>query len=175
MDTFNVYENGNIADVTQLLNGGANINSLSLFGMTPLMYACRGRNLEVVKLLLSRGADVNARATDGRTALIIASMTRNVEIVQFLLTKGADINARTTQGMTAYSVGTPQIQEILEKWPTTMGIVLFDELALHQTDAQDLIDLNQFAGPPSGGRKRKTNKKRKNKRRKTNKRRKNKK
>jgi len=58
-------------------------------GMTPLLYASRHDNLELVQLLVERGANVNARNTDGSTALSIAQTNGNSQITNFLLESGA--------------------------------------------------------------------------------------
>jgi hypothetical protein len=54
-------------------------------GMTPLLYASKHNNLEMVKLLLEHGAKINAMAKDGSTALSIAQMNDNVSIYNYLM------------------------------------------------------------------------------------------
>jgi hypothetical protein len=54
-------------------------------GMTPLLYASKYNNLELVRLLLENGARINAMAKDGSTALSIAQRNDNVSIYNYLM------------------------------------------------------------------------------------------
>ena len=58
-------------------------------GMTPLLYASRWNNLDLVNLLIERGADINAVARDGSTALSIARRNGNSQIQNILQERGA--------------------------------------------------------------------------------------
>jgi len=58
-------------------------------GMSPLMYASRAADFELVQLLVNRGANINARNRDGNTALSIAQMNGNAQISEFLMERGA--------------------------------------------------------------------------------------
>ena len=58
-------------------------------GMTPLLYASKWNNPELVKLLLENGANINARSKDGNTALSIAQTNGNGPIYYYLLEHGA--------------------------------------------------------------------------------------
>ncbi|KAK1760349.1 hypothetical protein QBC47DRAFT_366917 [Echria macrotheca] len=52
-----------------LLNAGAKIDRMSIYGQTALMYAVRQNCFELTTLLLDNGADVGVRDFEGRTAL----------------------------------------------------------------------------------------------------------
>jgi hypothetical protein len=58
-------------------------------GMTPLIYASKWNNFELVRILLERGAFVNARTTDGNTALSISYANQNTQIYSYLTEHGA--------------------------------------------------------------------------------------
>jgi ankyrin repeat protein len=58
-------------------------------GMTPLLYACKWENLEMVKLLVEHGASVNVSAKDGSTALSIAHERGQTSIENYLKEQGA--------------------------------------------------------------------------------------
>jgi hypothetical protein len=62
-----------MAIVSFFLERGADLNDLSLAGITPLMGAASAHEVEMVKLLLARGANPNARASGGRTAAGMAA------------------------------------------------------------------------------------------------------
>jgi hypothetical protein len=58
-------------------------------GMTPLLYAAKWNNFEMVKLLVEYGANVNIRSVDGNTALSIAYANNNDVIYNYLMEHGA--------------------------------------------------------------------------------------
>ena len=58
--------------VSLLLDNGANINQVSLGGLTPLHVACRNGSVDAVKVLLSHAlVDVNMETGDRLTAWTI--------------------------------------------------------------------------------------------------------
>jgi len=78
---------GNAAEMTALLEAGADVNRRNAFGATALIYA----NGDPVKsrMLIDRGADVNAISRQGRTPLISAAQhDGNSGLVRVLLEKG---------------------------------------------------------------------------------------
>jgi ankyrin repeat protein len=58
-------------------------------GMTPLLYASKWNNFELIKLLVEKGANINVRATDGNTALTLAQTNENNETYNYLMEHGA--------------------------------------------------------------------------------------
>lgn len=62
----------------------AQIDAKSKKGLTPLMAAAKGGNLEIVRFLLERGADVNARNEYGKTALRLAALDHRDDVVDYL-------------------------------------------------------------------------------------------
>jgi len=58
-------------------------------GMTPLLYAVRWNNFELVKLLVEYEADINARDRNGNTAVSIARNNENTQMIVFLQEHGA--------------------------------------------------------------------------------------
>jgi ankyrin repeat protein len=57
-----------------LVINGANVNSTSLNGSTPLMMAVQSGNEQLVKFLLDSGADLQIRNTQGFSAIDIAEI-----------------------------------------------------------------------------------------------------
>lgn len=82
---------GNISEVKQLLDGGADPNGRG--SRNPLYFAAQRGHAEVVASLVERGADVNAVTRFG-TPLQIAARGNHAEIVSVLLHAGADPNLR---------------------------------------------------------------------------------
>jgi ankyrin repeat protein len=117
-------EIGNLTDVQNALNDGADVNAKNDLGLTVLMRASyggytNGSYAEIVKLLLAKGADVNIKTKEGITALTEALSGGNAEIVKLLLAKGADINVRNSKGETALVIaknkGKTEIVAMLER------------------------------------------------------------
>jgi hypothetical protein len=73
-------------------------------GMTPLIYASKWNNFDLVKILLENGAFVNARTTDGDTALSISYTNQNTQIYDYLTEHGA-VETRNTPVQPAQSAG----------------------------------------------------------------------
>ncbi len=92
-----------IAPLKLLLDKGANPNIASIDGQTPLMYAARAGNLEVMELLLAKKADPLAVAGSGAVALMAAAASRNAAAVKLLLEHGANVDAKTKRNVTALS------------------------------------------------------------------------
>jgi ankyrin repeat protein len=69
-----------------LISRGANVNSSSNDGFTPLYGACTGSgpDFDLVKQLIAKGANVNAKNNDGSTALFETATSRNLEVTRFL-------------------------------------------------------------------------------------------
>ena len=94
----------NLPKVTgSLISGGADVNSRSKNGWTPLMAAStiRHTSIELIYVLLDHGAEVNAQDDRGCTALILASFAGNVQAAGILLDNGADIDAHESCDQTA--------------------------------------------------------------------------
>jgi ankyrin repeat protein len=58
-------------------------------GMTPLLYASKWGNLEILKLLVEKGANINIQAVNGDTALSIARKNNDKNIYSYLTEHGA--------------------------------------------------------------------------------------
>jgi len=72
--------------------GPRNINDRRGGGLTPLVYAVRGNDLESVKILLAAGADVNQVTNYEWSPLLVAIQNRYYQLASFLLDHGANPN-----------------------------------------------------------------------------------
>jgi len=73
-------------------------------GMTPLLYAVKWDNFDLVKLLLEHGANINARAKNGSTALSMAHANGNIPMHNYLIEHGA-VNTEGNITQPAQSTG----------------------------------------------------------------------
>jgi ankyrin repeat protein len=95
-------EAGHTEIVALLLRHGANPAVVDITGKTPLIVACRHKN--VLKALLDGGAAINAQDIKGWTALMHAVWQNRPEEVQFLLNRGASIELKDRRGRTALDI-----------------------------------------------------------------------
>lgn len=103
--------------VKLLISMGANVDSLSDEGATPLFEAAANGNLEMIRLLLDSGAKPNARSAFGDTALFRAIGYDKIDAAKLLLSRGADPNIRSQDGtplMVAKKLKRKEIIEVLK-------------------------------------------------------------
>ena len=74
------------------------------YGMTALMFAAAGGDLEISRTLINNGAPVNGQSDIGMTALMFASEWGHADIVSMLLEEGADASLVSAYGDTALSL-----------------------------------------------------------------------
>jgi len=113
-------EEGNLQKVKNLLEKGADVNAEDSEGVTVLMNAVFGRQIEIIEFLIERGADIHAKSSKGEcTTLMCASYEGYKEIVELLIENGADVDAKEGYGRTALmwaeESGHTEIVEILRK------------------------------------------------------------
>lgn len=74
---------GDVEIVKKFIEYGADVHQMSN-GMTPLMYAARYNNVEILKLLVANGAKLNVKDEKGNTALDYAERSNATEAIAFL-------------------------------------------------------------------------------------------
>lgn len=92
--------NGDIKEVWDLLDKGADVNTRNHRGETPLISAAHGGHPETVELLLEKKANINAVDNEGNTALMLACCFKQIEVILVLLAKGADVGISNKNGWT---------------------------------------------------------------------------
>jgi ankyrin repeat protein len=85
---------GDQSRVQDLIESGTDINAQDQSGMTPLLRAISGRQVQLAKLLVENGADISVGNRWGQAPLIYALWNRDPGMVQWLLEKGADTNTK---------------------------------------------------------------------------------
>jgi cytohesin len=89
-----VAEQGRIAEVTRLLDIGANVNAHDQYGVTALHLAVCNNREDVATTLINRGAMVNALENNGCVPLHCAAARGFLDIAKLLIANGGNANAR---------------------------------------------------------------------------------
>jgi len=92
---------GDSAGVRAILAKKVDVNAASADSSTPLHWAVKGNNLQIVNLLIDAGANVNAETRYKITPLSLASANGNAAIIERLLKAGVDPNGTSEEGQTA--------------------------------------------------------------------------
>lgn len=87
-------DTGDLVLVKYLVDAGANVNTVTVSGYTPLKCAVYEGHDEVVSYLLSKGATNTIAGYRGESALDAAIGSGNVRIASLLLKHGADVDRR---------------------------------------------------------------------------------
>ena len=87
--------------VTELLDGGMDVNHVTQTKQTALLCALMAKNFSLAEMLIKRGADVNFATTDGLTILMQAIKSCTSNFAELIITHGADINSQDDKGETA--------------------------------------------------------------------------
>lgn len=90
---------GKLSVVRCLVEHGANVNSVSDTGSTPVRSACFMTHYEIVTYLVENNADILKPNYNGGTCLI--NSVQSVPLCEFLIKHGADVNAQDIQFKTA--------------------------------------------------------------------------
>ena len=99
---------------------GVEINVQDMYGMTPLHYAMREKNVEGAIALLNAGAELNIPDRDNATALAyINGMPEEIELLKLMLEKGGDVHFNNGQhgileGIKKYSSEDPKFKPVIE-------------------------------------------------------------
>jgi ankyrin repeat protein len=136
-----------------LVSKGASIYDVSNDGRRCLIWACYWGRLDIAEFLVSKGASINDKTNNYSRCLMQACFNGHLDVAEFLLTKGANIHGINNEGNTCFAIALHDhhinILYRLRKWPTTMAIIMLQELALiYIIDSESVIDLHQYLGRP---------------------------
>ena len=95
---------GTPSEVINAIKGGADVNAVDRYGVSPIFWAAwLNSNVAVISALLESGANPNVSYGGGKTPLIMAAGDNtNPEIIIALLNSGADPNVRDSSGNRAF-------------------------------------------------------------------------
>lgn len=94
-------QSGDFNSTAILLDQGANVDTTTSDGTTPLMMVAKRGDYRTFKLLISHGAGLDLQNDRGETAMIIAAANGQQHIVEALLAKGADASLTDIKGRNA--------------------------------------------------------------------------
>ncbi len=86
----------NVAVVSALLGGDADVNYRGVENVTPLLAAARRNKFDTVVALLRYNPDVNAAASDGQVAMECIAFADKPALVELLFQHGSHLNATST-------------------------------------------------------------------------------
>lgn len=98
-------EQGNLAEITRLIEQGEDVNIKDMAGRTPLHYAVGEQQLAAVELLLLNGANPDFKDDEYHvTPLHWAVGSGNIEMVELIAPKVNNIDATNKEGKTAADI-----------------------------------------------------------------------
>ena len=106
---------GDLENVKELLDAGADVNAKPELGSPPLHVVAINGHKEIAELLITGGADVNSKSELGQTPLHQAAQFGRKEIAELLIAKGADVNAKDSFAETPLDYAKTEIADLLRK------------------------------------------------------------
>lgn len=93
--------NNNFEIIKLLIEYNFNVNAIDNKNCTPLVYASKNDNLEIIEYLVENGAKIDVKNSE--SPLIFACMNNNYDIVKYLLEAGANINATEFKSLLSHA------------------------------------------------------------------------
>jgi len=94
-----LVEHDMVEALEMILFSGNDVNFM-IRGQTPLHFAIKHQNKNIVRVLIKHGADLEQKDIYKETALNSAVRTGNVDIVEYLLEQGAEANTHSSDNTT---------------------------------------------------------------------------
>jgi hypothetical protein len=91
---------GHVVVADTLILNGADVNTVDMNGVSPLMYAAAFDYVVMADMLLFYNANINAADYSGNTALHYSSFYENIEVSKQLVKRQANIDAADADGFT---------------------------------------------------------------------------
>jgi hypothetical protein len=120
---FEAVRRGDVEEVRELLEKGADVNAKNNDGWTPLHDAAGHDHVDFARLLVENGADVNAKNNDGKTPIDIAREKGHNDIVKLLELPTLELLGFENDGIEAERWGRLRIKLRANK-PVTVRVEL---------------------------------------------------
>jgi ankyrin repeat protein len=91
---------GYVSEIIRLIGQGADVNTETVEGITPLIYAVLNNRIDAVTTLLKYNPVIDKVTSSYETPLIIAVKNNNPELCEILIRAGADIDITDRNGAT---------------------------------------------------------------------------
>lgn len=137
---------GLTTEIDRLIKSGANINSYTDEGATPLVYAVANNHLETVKTILKHFPRLDDITSGNETPLLISVKNNSPEIAEVLLRAGADVDFNDNNGATSLHytalLGYLELADLLLYYDASIDIKTDDGItALHAATLAGNIDV----------------------------------
>jgi ankyrin repeat protein len=140
---------GDTNRVLAFLDLGADVNTTTWDGVTPLMYAAQEGHLRIVELLLEAGADVNLKPYNQIDALLGAVIAGHVFVADTLILNGANVDTRNFDGVAPLMYAAAQNDVLMADVLLFYGADIhavdhFGNQAIHFSTFYDGLNLTQM-------------------------------
>nr|XP_003410276.1 protein phosphatase 1 regulatory subunit 12B isoform X3 [Loxodonta africana] len=134
---------GDTDEVKKLLARGADINTVSVDGLTALHQACIDENLDMVKFLVENRANVNQQDNEGWTPLHAAASCGYLNIAEYFINHGASVGIVNSEGEVPSDLAEePAMKDLLLEQVKKQGVDL--EQSRKEEEQQMLQDARQW-------------------------------
>ena len=142
-------EDGDFLSVVKfLITNDFPVNAKSI-GQTPLHFAVRMGDIEVVKLLVENEAKIDAKDTNGYASLHIAAQNGHLEIIKHLIENGAQIEERGKYGYTPLHIAAQNGYLLIFKYLNEKGAKIdvkdqYGQTVVHHAVVNDHIHILKY-------------------------------
>jgi ankyrin repeat protein len=95
---FAAAQAGDVAQASEALAAGADVNAANAYHVTPLLEASGQGHLEMVRFLVDQGAVIDYTGMSEGSPLMLAAFMGQVELLRLFLAAGADVNLAMPSG-----------------------------------------------------------------------------
>lgn len=123
-------EKETLSIVEYLIEKGANPVALDTLDGSPLWFAARAGQAEVIKVLVKHGADVHEKSVGGQSLLHRAIFSFDLKTVQTLVELGVDIHLKDPDGRSALKIAKLWKQKNIADYLEKVAVVQKEQKAL---------------------------------------------
>jgi len=150
---FKAIKKGNLVEVKQLINAGAEVNALNRKGFSPLHIAVASNHVPIMETLVEHGADLfyQCEVCCNVTLLSIAAFNRAYAAAEYLLANGLNVNGAELQCETPLQSATSyddikMMKILLAHGADVNRLDSYGDNALSYTGSKPAFDLLYKAG-----------------------------